>query len=161
MPIRRQKRALLQDYDMTSFDEADLTQAAHMYAVANTPLFLLRKLRQDPVVYEIGTSFSGDQILDELHRAVETEPRNPVEYVRPYVYLVALSTLSEDRYLKGAAHLRNSERWDWFEYLRRVMLETYTPTAKQAVRAGGSLITSCSRLTRSNAPVERNVITLS
>src|SRR5882724_11742419 len=103
---------------MRSFAEVDFSQASHAYAVANTPLFLIRKLQQDPVVHEVSRSFSGEEILEELRRAVEHEPRGLVEYVRPYVYLAALSRQQQGVYLKTAGQLTNAAKWDWFEYMR-------------------------------------------
>jgi hypothetical protein len=143
---------------MRSFAEVEFSQASHAYAVANTPLFLIRKLQQDPVVHEISRSFSGEQILEELRRSVEHEPRGLVDYVRPYVYLTALSRQQQDLYLKSAGQLANSAKWDWFEYMRQVLLSTYAPTSAQEVQPRSAILNS--EPTRTDAPVLQTEITL-
>src|SRR5208337_2829318 len=118
---------------MTNFEDANLEQAALNYAVANTPLFLLRKVREDPVTREIADSFSGQAILAELRSSVDRSPENLLDYVRPYVYLVALSMKPEDVHLRAAARLPNIEKWNWLSYLQGVLLETYTPTESAVI----------------------------
>jgi hypothetical protein len=48
---------------MKAFSEISFKDAAQTYAIANTPLYLLRKLHRDPFVHEISASFSGSQIF--------------------------------------------------------------------------------------------------
>ena len=74
---------------MNSPREEDLTNAARVFAVANTLLFLVRKLRFDPLVQELGRRFSGTELLDALRSSVAEDPKNLEGAVRPYVYLVA------------------------------------------------------------------------
>jgi hypothetical protein len=113
---------------MKSFIEANLTDASLTLAVANTPLFLLRKLKADPTVHEIAASFDGAVIVREISRLVCSEVRDATDYVRPYVYLAALSFLPDIRYLRAVAEIKGTKRWDWFDYINRVLLDTYIPT---------------------------------
>ena len=115
---------------MKSFVEANLTDASLALAVANTPLFLLRKLRADPCVSEIASSFDGDSIVQEIHRLACSDVRDATDYVRPYVYLVALSFLSDIKFLRAATRIKGTNKWDWFNYINRVLLETYIPTER-------------------------------
>jgi hypothetical protein len=119
---------------MNSLEQADLTEAAHIYAVANTPLYLIRMLRQDPTVYEISKSFSGDEILTQLSNALRVKPESPVDYVRPFVYLAALWHKPEEKYLKMSPRIPDVGETDWFNYVRRVLLETYSPTISQNIQ---------------------------
>jgi hypothetical protein len=153
--IRLSERSVLQDKNMTSFEEATLTQAAEMYAVANTPLFLVRKLREDSAASEISASFDGATILEELKKALLSAPRTPDEYVRPYVYLVALAQKSDNQFLQQALSLAGHERWDWFDYIASVLLETHVATGNQEVIAAPTT-ESYDSFTRVDSPVSDN-----
>ena len=144
---------------MKSLDEANLSHAAQMFAVANTPLFLIRKLRDDPVVNEMANVFAPDDIINHLHKAVEHEPETLLDYVCPYVYLVALSKKPQDKFLKDVADMPGSERWDWFDYIRRVLLETYLPTGNQVIEMPGQLHSHNVNI-RTEAPVKEQVLTV-
>jgi len=119
---------------MTALSQIPLPEAEHTFAVANTPLYLIRKLRQDPIVYEISRSFSGDQILAELNRALSVKPSALADYVRPFVYLVALWHMREDRYLKLSPEKTDAGEREWYNYVRRFLLETYSPTIDVTVQ---------------------------
>jgi hypothetical protein len=136
---------------MKSFTEADLSEACSAFAVANTPLFLLRKLRKDPTVLDISRSFRGEQILEEFKKAVLQEPKNLEETVRPYVYLVALANEPSDEYLREVAKIESSN-WDWLGYMIQVLLETYTPTAQEDIWVPGAIVQAPVTLS-SDAPV--------
>ncbi len=143
-----------------TIEQVDLSHAASTYAVANTPLFLVRKLREDPAVSEIAKLFSGDQILAALQLTVQDKPTDLFDYVRPYVYLVALSMKETDTYLRKAMELPNTRKWDWFNYVALALLQTYTPTTSMAVRASSPVINAEASAIRSDAPVEYEKITV-
>ena len=98
---------------MNQLIDIDVAEAAQTLAVANTPFFLLRKLRTDPAVREINERFSEDEILDGLKTALGLEPTEPRNAVRPYVYLTALSQKPRPDALRTAAALR-ADKWDWY-----------------------------------------------
>lgn len=123
---------------MTTFNEANLANAAQMYAVANTPLFLIRKLREDSAVFEIAASFDGAAIVEELKNVLQRDPQTPEDYVRPYVYIAALAQKSEDRFLRQAFSLPGHEKWDWYEYVAGALLEMYMATKIQTVLPKGT-----------------------
>jgi hypothetical protein len=113
---------------MKKLQEIDLKQACSVFAVANTPLFLLRKLRQDASVLEISRSFSGEEILGHLRDLISREPETMLDHTLPYVCLVALALKDDDRDLKRAMTIPAPTKWNWFDYIRKVLVETYTPT---------------------------------
>ena len=121
---------------MKKEDIIDLTKSAQSYAVANTPLFLLRKLREDSGIYEYARKRSGQDILSDLRSAMAEPPKEIFDYVRPYAYLVALSLKHDADYLGRIADVTEAQRWawDWFEYLHHVLLQTSIPTAVQQSR---------------------------
>jgi hypothetical protein len=139
--------------------EFNLDQAALAYAVANTPLFLLRKLREDPLTREISSSFSGDTLFTELQNALKHRPESLQDYVRPYVYLVALSMKQEDRWLRDAVRIPSVESWNWFRYLQHVLLETYVPTETGTINIPPS-VCQIGVTVRGDGPVVRQVVNL-
>jgi hypothetical protein len=118
---------------MSSLEEIDLSEAVRMYAISNTPIFLMKRLKADSATAEISRNFSGDQILAALRGLVDSPPANSSDYVRPYVYLVALSQLHEIRFLRAAVDIKGHEKWDWYEYIGRVLLDTYLPVTVTTV----------------------------
>lgn len=123
---------------MRHLSEANLTNAVQMYAIANTPLFLIRKLREDSAVSEIALSFDGEVILEELRNVLRHDPQTAEDYARPYVYVVALAQKPEDRFLRQAFSLAGRQKWDWYEYVTGALLEMYMATKIQAVNPRGT-----------------------
>lgn len=112
---------------MKAAHDFDLVEASRVLGVANTPLFLVRKLQADAEIRAISEEVSGEQILEGLAMALSQEPATPVEAVRPYAYLVALWFKPVPVYLKDAAKLSPAaEHWRWFEYISSVLIETYS-----------------------------------
>jgi len=95
----------------------DLTELTQAYAVANTPLFFVRKLREDSAISEYGRHKSGNDILSDLRDALARAPSGVEDYVRPYAYLMALTLKHDAEYLKQIPELTEVQRWswDWFE----------------------------------------------
>lgn len=143
---------------MKTFADANLSNAARIFSVANTPLFLLRKLREDASVQEIGRSFLPDEILVELRNALSATPADVEDFVRPYVYLVALGT-QDARHLEKIGALNDVQKWswEWFEYLRQVLSEVSIPTVDQTLKMPAQATTTVSR---TNSAVERQLIVI-
>jgi len=114
-------------------DQYDLSNAASTLAIANTPLFLVQKLQEDPVVRTISTQMTGDEILSELQSTVQKKPETLRESVVPYVLLVALYHNSQAAYLRKATRIQPSYEDQWFVYVRNVLIETYQPTSRQVL----------------------------
>ena len=112
---------------------ADLSQAASDFAVANTPLFLLRKLRVNPVVAEIAQLANGNTILNALHTLLTRRPRSLRGAVKPYVLLVALSMKADTSHLQRASKFK-SPHHDWYAYLCQVLLNAARPTAVSTIQ---------------------------
>lgn len=144
---------------MNSFSEANLSGASRAYAVANTPLFLLRKLREDTAVLEISQSFSADAIYSELRTAIIAVPHDIVTTVRPYVYLVALAMKKNEDYLRQVATLPGIANWDWLEYIRQVLLETSSPVSEQVLSIPAQLSAPTLSI-HASSPTQDNKIVL-
>lgn len=114
-----------------------LRQAESDFSVANSPLFLLRKLRVDPAVLDIATHASGETIFGALRKSLSKKPETIGHLVRPYVYLVALSMKPDLSYLHKAAVL-NTPNHKWFGYLAKVLIDTYRSTSNATIVVAAS-----------------------
>ncbi|HTQ59586.1 MAG TPA: hypothetical protein VMI32_05155 [Candidatus Solibacter sp.] len=126
---------------MNRLFDIDISEAAQSLAVANTPYFLLRKLKTDPAVREISERFSQDEILDGLRTALEADPTESVNAVRPYVYLAALSQKPSPEALKAATTLQ-ADKWEWYLLIAASFLETYFSISRQTFRAEPIILSS-------------------
>jgi hypothetical protein len=118
---------------MKKLGDIDLRHACRAYAIANTPLFLLRKLRDDESIREISRAISGEEILNHIKKVLECEPKDLYEQVIPYALLVALSQKSDDKYLRMSLDIRAAPTWRWFDYIRGVLIETYSSTSESII----------------------------
>lgn len=123
-----------------NLDDLDLAQASRIYGVANTPLFLLRKLQGDQSVRSIADRYTGEDILETLRPLLNTEPANAVEAVRPYALLVALWFKPEVEHLREAAQLHSVH--GWYSYASAVLLETFSAIQRRVIQVPGVLQSS-------------------
>jgi hypothetical protein len=123
---------------MNTISEIDLTQACEAFAIANTPLFLVRKLQADPAVHATSQRFSGQQLLDGLREVLREEPKGIIDSVRPYALLVALSLQGDIEHLRAASQI-SAKGWDWFEYIAAFLVETFSPITTEIIRVPGEL----------------------
>ena len=112
---------------MITTDVTAFIEIYRNYAVSNTPLFFLRKLREDPTPAELAREYSGDEIFDALRRSLKATIDTRTDYVSPYVFLMALARNPDLKYLKSVEKLEGQERFDWFKYLWRVLMDSYSP----------------------------------
>jgi len=124
---------------MRNLSDAALGQASVAFSVANTPLFLLRKLRDDAEVRDIARNFSGEEILEQFAALLSRGPQSLRDEVAPYVFAVALSLKDTDAYLRTAAESEHLDKRNWLGYILRVLIETYSPTSTQEIFVPGQL----------------------
>jgi hypothetical protein len=97
--------------------------------IANTPTFLLDRLRGDPSVRYVVDSMAPLEILDALECGLSKAPTDPVGVVTLYVYLTAL----------GLTDPSNKEAWgridsldlsplEWGETLKKLLRVDAVPT---------------------------------
>lgn len=134
----------------------DLAQASQVYAVANTPLFLVRKLQADPSIRSVADTFSGEEIVEGLRSILDAEPTTTNEAVRPYALLIALWFKPEIEHLQMAAGLQ-SEIYSWYEYIARALLSTFSPVKGGLIEVP-TQFTAPSASNESTAPVERRIL---
>jgi hypothetical protein len=115
-------------------NDFDLTEAIRILGIANTPLFLVRKLQADPVVREISEVCSSEDILAALRNSTGNEPASAEEEVLPYVLLVALWFKPEISGLEQAAGL-SAETLNWYTYIADALLSSFSLVSVQSVQA--------------------------
>ncbi len=119
---------------MKLLTDAELQEAISSLAVANTPLFLMRKLRADEAVIQAAKSNTAEELIAAIKYEASKPAESAADYVRPYAYLVALSMSSDLRNLDRVAEFGDLQGWDWFDYIRRVLRDTTIPTENSFVR---------------------------
>jgi hypothetical protein len=112
---------------MINTDVTAFTGVYRDYAIANTPLFFLRKLKQSEIPADIARTYNAEEILETLRASLQADPLTRTDYVSPYVFLMALARNPDGKYLKSVEHLAGQERFDWFKYLWQVLMESYSP----------------------------------
>lgn len=132
----------------------DTAEAAYM--VANTPLYLARRLQADEAVRALNLVWSADQIAAEYRASVSRAPQTLRELVTPYVCLAALSLRDDITALKEQTSASPLTAYRWLEQIRQIFIETYRPVTRQAFkvpRPGHPNLTSYS-----SAPLTRVVV---
>ncbi len=117
---------------MKSQHDYNYRNAEVAFVTANTPLFLLRKLRSDPVVRAMAFDLSEDEIIGALRSAVRRKPTDIRDAVLPYLYLVALSIKGKVVPLKQAVDI-GAPHAEWFKYIGNYLLKSFTPSTTQVV----------------------------
>ena len=103
--------------------------AERAYVVANTPLFLLRNLLNDPMVFDVAREDS-DEIFAELVAACNRQPATLTDAVIPFILLVALSRRGDVRHLDQSRQLRPQAKPHWFAYLAEMLVEITRPSTQ-------------------------------
>jgi len=97
------------------------------YAVANTPLFFLRKLKEDQAPSELARKYTSEEIFNALKESLVADIQSRTDYASPYVFLMALAKKDDLNLLRSVENLPGVERFDWFQYIWRVLVETFSP----------------------------------
>jgi hypothetical protein len=97
--------------------------------IANTPAFLLERLRKDIAVQYVLDSMSAREIVQMLTVALARPPREASELVPLYVYLVALSSADPgDQELWKQIRALDLSHLEWGEAIRRLIYAAAVPT---------------------------------
>jgi hypothetical protein len=97
--------------------------------VANTPSFLLDRLRKDVAVQIVLDNMTGSQIVAALRDALARQPKSPSELVPAYVYLVALSSADpKDEALWTEISSLDLSGLEWGDTIRALISADAVPT---------------------------------
>ena len=139
-----------------NLNELDLVRASRVYSVANTPLFLVRKLQEDPAVRATSERYAGEEIVATLREVIKAEPNTPEDAVLPYMLLVALAFKHTIEHLQRASELE-TEIFNWYSYIAQALLLSFSPIKQSTIEVQGSL-SSPSLSTHSDATNSSNII---
>jgi len=103
------------------------------FATANTPLYLLRKLRASNTVARIAVERSSFQIFRALSSALKCKPETFKESVLPYVLLVTLSVKQDTKYLPALQGVA-APHHPWFSYCATYLSAGARSTVRQTSR---------------------------
>ena len=104
----------------------NLSGATMSFAISNTPLFLVSRLRADPAVGDV-SRWPSRRILSALRRSLKKRPTNLESAVRPYVYLVALAQKQDAVALQEAAGYEPGHA-PWYIDICDFLARTMSPT---------------------------------
>jgi hypothetical protein len=97
--------------------------------VANTPSFLLDRLRKDIAVQFVLDNMRPPEIVRALQDGLATPPTDVTALVPLYVYLVALSSVDpRDQEIWKQIRSLDLSRLEWGETMRRLICADAVPT---------------------------------
>jgi hypothetical protein len=109
----------------------NLDNAESVFAISNTPIFLLRKLSEDTETSKISQEHTGEQLLSDLRQALDSGSGDVYSSVLPYVLLVALWKKETIEFLNRAASFESDD--EWYRYCVNILLHTYKSTTSKIV----------------------------
>jgi hypothetical protein len=118
---------VLQANEMTTLDPIDLREAEKSVAVANTPIFLARRLRENPALKRALDMHGAGKVFGALEIISARKPNDLKQASEVYFYLVALSLDSDASWLHRARALP-SPHIKWFEEIADYLISTTKPT---------------------------------
>jgi hypothetical protein len=97
--------------------------------IANTPSFLLDRLRKDIAVQYVLDSMTPPEIVGALRDALARPAKEAADLVPRYVYLTALSTIDpQDQELWKQILSLDLSQLEWGEAIRRLIRAEAVPT---------------------------------
>lgn len=118
--------------------KAAIEHAESVFAVSNTPSYLVRKLREDDAIRRLAEATQSHEVYAALTKAVLAKPKTLHDVARPYALLVALSWYADDKPLRQAAKLKAAHS-PWFatvaeDLLNRRSSDSFTEIKINPVR---------------------------
>ena len=111
---------------------ANLFDVESYYTVANTPLYLIEKLRADRTVQELARISDPTKTFSALVASLRKKPITSRDVVLPYV-LAMMLFLQQDLASLNKARKLAAPHHKWFEYICSVLAELYQPTSLDSV----------------------------
>jgi hypothetical protein len=105
------------------------SSAKEAVLVANTPSFLLDRLRKDDAVRFVLDKMKPSEIVAALQEGLASPPPDAVALVPLYVYLAALSSTDpSDRETWNKIRALDLSHLEWGEAIRNIVLASAVPT---------------------------------
>jgi hypothetical protein len=117
---------------MTALTPITLNEAQAAVAVANTPLFLVRRLRENPALRRAHVMHGAEKIFAALQTVLPNKPSDLTAATEAYFYLVALSLDDDKSWLRRALAL-SAPHIKWFSDIAEYLVETAKPTVAKTL----------------------------
>jgi hypothetical protein len=123
--------------------------------VANTPMFIIRKLRADSAVITLARTFEADALAETLRERLTTPPQTPRDRAIPYALMVALSLKNKRAMIKDL--LPNlGEHYPWLRAVGESLFSSLSPVTTNELVASNNFnvwkgVTAPSSLGRTTA----------
>jgi hypothetical protein len=112
----------------TTIRNVNYDTAIANFVVANTPIFLLRKLRSDSCVWRLAQLCSADELFSELAASLANKPESLADAVKPYALVAALAQKGDLTLLREIAK-HPAPFSDWFSEITNILIQTTESTA--------------------------------
>lgn len=96
-----------------------------IYFIANTPLFLYQKLRENDFVVSLSEA-NTEELIEEFRKRINSPIRKDSELAEVYAILIALSFKKKDeveKIFKEASQIK----YEWFSIIANYYLQNYNP----------------------------------
>lgn len=123
---------------MTTLDKINFAEAELSLGLANSPIFLLRRLQEDPAILTMVSSCDGREILRELKAIAKRVPSLGADAVKPYAYLIALFMKGDVENFEKAATVK-APYAEWFSYIANFLRQQASPTSNSAISFNNDL----------------------
>lgn len=102
---------------MIDLEPINLNVAKTSFALANVPMYIARRLREDPAIVDIAVDNSSDDLVAAFMEHIENPPSSLREQVYPFALAVALAIRQD---VKALRHILGAELKD-FRWLREMI----------------------------------------
>ena len=110
-------------------DWLDTTTVESNFVIANTPNFIVRRIKEDKVATLLSQSLSAPALLKMFLETASKEPQTLRDLVAPYICLAALSLKSDVKYLRDAATFAARPQYKWLRACAQILIDTFRPTS--------------------------------
>lgn len=117
---------------MTILSPIDLRDAATIVAVANTPIFLAKRMRELPAAQRARELFTPEQLFGALEQLVLRKPTSHDQVVEPFFYLSVLALHNQGVLLRKASEL-SAPNLRWFAEVAAYYYAAARPTSLVSV----------------------------
>jgi hypothetical protein len=116
-------------------DRIKTANAESNFVIANTPSFLVRRLKEDQAVYLLSQSLSEGDLLKGFVSSSSREPESMRELVTPYLCLCALSLKPTSKYLRDALLFEARPEYKWLKDCAQILIDEFRPVSISKVKS--------------------------
>jgi hypothetical protein len=136
----------------------DTQSAKEAVFFANTPTFLLDRLRKDTSVSYVASVLPTEKIIDVIRDLCSSPPKEPIDVVRAYIFLISLALKDDVERFKGKLEAIDLSSLQWGSQIRAKIIAERVPTHVTEVRFATQRVDRVSGTTSSTTGVTINKI---